>query len=150
MLLPMSPDVLHRIESRGSGQKFDLNLPVACFDEIFDQTATVTAQAIPDNEKIAANLAHRLRLEFHNLRTPDRSWKQPEIKRQPCNPRNCRNGFPIELEPLRRLIADFGHQAVPYKVLLRRKIENHIHFVMADDPAMRACIFVQFKVLRLA
>jgi len=99
MLLPMAPDVFHRIQFGSIGrQKFDFEPSTRLVHKIPNQTTSMAAKTIPNNEKIARNMAHQVSKKFDNLRASDCSGKQPEVKRPHGDSSNCRNRFPIEME----------------------------------------------------
>ena len=98
-MFPMAPNVFDRIEFRSIGrQKFDLDPSSRLIYKVPDQTTAMAAKTIPNDEKIARDMAHQMSKEFHNLRTPDRSGKQPEIKSPPGDACNCGNRLPIEMK----------------------------------------------------
>jgi hypothetical protein len=98
-MLPVAPDVFHRIEFWRIGRKkFDFYPSIGLAHEIPDHSAAMTAEAIPDDEKIARDVTHQMREEFHNLGNADRSWKQPEVKSPPGDAGNRRNCLPVEME----------------------------------------------------
>jgi hypothetical protein len=99
MMLPVTPDVFHRIELRCIGrQEIDFYSSLRFPHEISDQATAMTTQPVPNHKKVAWNVAHQMRKEFHNLRTANGSRKQPEIESPPGDARNRRNSLPVEME----------------------------------------------------
>jgi hypothetical protein len=98
-MFPMSPNIFHGIELGCIGrQKCDLYPSAASLHEVPDHTTPVTAESIPDNKKIARDMAHKVGKEFHNLPASNCSRKKSEVKSPPGDASDRRNRLPIEME----------------------------------------------------
>ncbi len=98
MLLPVSPDIFDRIEFRRvGGEPFQRDATPLIRHELLDQSATVSREPIPNDEKIAREVAHQVAQEFHHLRAFDRSWVQAEVEGPPRNARDDGERAPVEV-----------------------------------------------------
>jgi hypothetical protein len=98
MLLPVSPDIFDRIEFRRvGGEPFQRDATQLIRHEFLDPSATVSREPIPNDEKIAREVAHQVAQEFHHLRAFDRSWVQAEIEGPTRNARDDRERAPVEV-----------------------------------------------------
>jgi hypothetical protein len=62
MLFPVTPDIFNRIELRRiRGKKLNLKPPGTCVNKIADQATAVASKSIPDNEKVARDMAQDAR-----------------------------------------------------------------------------------------
>ena len=85
----------HRAHIR---QKLKLQTPRSFIDKIPDQAATMAWKSIPDDEKLAWNVMHKVREELDDLGTSHSSGKQPKVKGPPRDARYCRKSLPVEVE----------------------------------------------------
>jgi hypothetical protein len=59
---PVTPDIFNRIELRRiRGKKLNLKPPGTCVNKITDQATAVASKSIPDNEKVARDMAQDAR-----------------------------------------------------------------------------------------
>src|ERR1700682_5033953 len=80
----------------------------------------MTAQAVPNDQQLARQMAHQMAEEFDHLRTFDGTGKEPKVKVPPRHPRHRRQSFPVEvvlqhrgLSPRRPSAAAMGPLAKP-------------------------------------
>ena len=98
MLLPMAPQILHRIQFRGvSRKKFKFQTPIGGDNEVFHHSTTMRPQSIPDHNQIPVDVAQEMFQELHRLRTADGPWKEPEVESPPSDVCNSRKRLPIEV-----------------------------------------------------
>src|ERR1019366_9160361 len=57
----------------------------------------MTAQAVPNDQQLARQMAHQMFEELDHLRTFDGAGEEPEVKVPPRHPRHRRQGFPVEV-----------------------------------------------------
>src|ERR1700686_4281739 len=57
----------------------------------------MTAQAVPNDQPLARQMAHQMAEEFDHLRTFDGAGKAPKVKVPPRPPCHCRQSFPVEV-----------------------------------------------------
>ena len=99
MLLPVAPDVFHRIQFGSVGGKIlDLDSAVELVDIVAHETAAVGRQAVPDQKQRLANALHERLQKIDDLRTLDRTSVQPEIETQERESSNHRQTLPVEIE----------------------------------------------------
>ena len=97
MLLPVAPDVFHRIQFGSVGGKIlDLDSAVELVDIVAHETAAVGRQAVPDQKQRLANVLHERLQKIDDLRTLDRTSVQPEIETQERESSNRRQTLPVE------------------------------------------------------
>jgi hypothetical protein len=91
VLLPVGPDVLHRIQFRSVGGKIlDLDSAIELDEIVAHQTAAVGRQAVPDQKQRLANVPHQRLQKIDDLRTPDRTDVQAGREAQESKPSDCR------------------------------------------------------------
>src|ERR1700693_565475 len=57
----------------------------------------MTAQAVPNDQQLARQMAHQVFEELDYLRTFDGAGKEPKVKVPPRHPCHCRQSFPVEV-----------------------------------------------------
>src|ERR1700676_2657505 len=97
----------------------------------------MTAQAVPNDQQLARQMAHQMFEELDYLRTLDGAGKEPKVKVPPRHPCHCRQSLPVEvvlqhwgLSPRRPGAAAMGPLAEPALV-----DENY-------DPALLLAFFL--------
>ncbi len=106
MLFPVAPHVFDGIElGRVSRESFQRDATPLLRHKLLDPSAAVSRKPIPDDEKIATDVAHQVAQEFHHLRTLDRSWVQAEIEGPPRDARDDRERTPVEVVLENRCLA---------------------------------------------
>src|SRR6266481_6134689 len=98
MVLPVAPDVLHRIQlGRVAGELLQGESAALCGDVVPDDAAAVRGQAVPDHEQLAPEMALEMREELDDLRAFDGPWEQPEVEVPPRHAGNRREQMPVEV-----------------------------------------------------
>lgn len=98
VLLPVTPDVFDGVEFRGIGrQELELDVAVLTIDVLFDESAAMRRQTVPDNQQFARDLSLEVSQERHDLGPADGAGKQPEIELPPGDARDCRELVPVEV-----------------------------------------------------
>ena len=98
MMLPISPQVLHRIKLWRIGwKKLKLQPIVLPKDKVLDQPAAMTSKPIPDHQDLAPNMAQQVPQKLDHLGTSNRPWKQTEVKIIPGHASHSRELLPIEM-----------------------------------------------------
>ena len=98
MLLPVAPDVFHRIQFGSVGGKIlDLDSAVELVDIVAHETAAVGRQAVPDQKQRLANVLHERLQKIDDLRTLDRTGVQPEIEIRNVSPATTDRLFQLKL-----------------------------------------------------
>src|SRR5438477_1862378 len=99
VLLPVAPDVFHRIQFGSVGGKIlDLDSAVELVDIVAHETAAVGRQTVPDQKQRLANVLHERLQKIDDLRTLYRTSVQPEIETQEREYSNRRQTLPVEIE----------------------------------------------------
>ena len=89
MLFPVAPHVFDGIEFGCiSRESFQHDATPLLRHELLDPSATVSRESIPNDEKVAPDVAHQVAQKFHHLRAFDRSWVQAEIEGPPRDARD--------------------------------------------------------------
>src|SRR5215831_12279242 len=79
MLLPVRPDKLDGVELRRvRRQPLQDDLPIEIGDELLEDGTAVRSKAVPDDEKLAGNLAAKLKQEVDHLGRTDRARVETE------------------------------------------------------------------------
>lgn len=98
ILFPVAPYVFEGVEFRRvCRESFQRDATALLRYELLDQSATVSRKPIPNDEKIATDVAHQVAQEFHHLRAFDRSRVQAEIEGPPRDARDDRERTPVEV-----------------------------------------------------
>ena len=72
MLLPVPPQILHRIELWGIGrQVLKLNPAGLLSHKVFDQPAAMRPKPIPDHQQVLGDVAHQMGEKLNDLWTSD-------------------------------------------------------------------------------
>jgi len=97
MLLPITPQILHRIKFRSIGrQGLKIDPAILLCHKVLNQPATMNRSTVPDDKKIAVDVAHQMRKEFNHLGTSDTARIEPKVKIPPRDSRHCRERLPIK------------------------------------------------------
>src|SRR5512146_426899 len=107
MVLPVRPQVLDRVQFRSVGRKELQPQPPALLPyEVPDHSAAVTAQAIPDDQQLASQMAQQVAEELDHLRAANRAGIEAKIEIPPGHASHGRQRLPVKviLQP-RRLSA---------------------------------------------
>src|SRR2546422_591815 len=84
VVLPVAPDVLHRIELRRvAGQRLQRDPAALGTNVLLHDTTAVRGEPVPDDEELAAQMALQVHEEFDDLRPFDRAREQPEVEAPP-------------------------------------------------------------------
>ena len=106
MLFPVAPHIFNGVEFRRiRRESFQRDATMLLRNELLNQPATVSCEPIPNDEKIATDVAHQMAQELHHLRAFDRSWVQAEIEGPPGNARDDRERTPVEVVLENRCLA---------------------------------------------
>src|SRR5215475_3113416 len=98
MGLPITPKILHRVEFRSVGrQKLHPERTVLLAHKIPDPPTSMTPQAIPDNQQLAAKVTHKMSEKMHHLSTANRPRIQPKVEMVPGHPRHRRKRLPVKM-----------------------------------------------------
>ena len=98
VVLPVAPDVLHRIELGGvAGQRLQRDPTALGTNVLLHEVTAVCGEPVPDDEELAAQMAMEVHEEFHDLRSFDRSREQPEVEAPPRDARDRREQVPVEV-----------------------------------------------------
>src|SRR3990172_3964347 len=98
MVLPVPPQIFHRIEFRGVGRQKLQNQPaLLLIDEQVNLPAAMTWESIPDDQQLPGQMAQQMAEEIDHLRTSDRARIEPKIKVVPSPPGDGRQHFPVEV-----------------------------------------------------
>src|ERR1700722_15530982 len=93
----VAPDVLDRIEFGSVGrQALDHDMSIECFDILGNHATTVSRQAIPNHQQLAADLLAQRLQEFDELRTADGASVQAKVEVPETDAGNHRQLLPIE------------------------------------------------------
>jgi len=96
-VLHVAPDVFDRVEFRRiRGQAFQDQVSGERFDVVFNHSATVRRQAVPDHQQLAANLLDQRLQEFDELWAADRAGMKAEIEVPEADPGDHRQLLPGE------------------------------------------------------
>lgn len=97
MVLPVPPQILHRIELRGIGrQMLKHDSAILPSHKVLNQPTTMTAKPIPDHQHFPWDMAYQVAEELNHLGTSDRSGIQTKVKTPPTNPRYRRKRLPVK------------------------------------------------------
>jgi len=98
VVLPVAPDVLHRIElGRVAGQHLQRDPAALGTNVLLHDTTAVRGEPVPDDEELAAQMALQVHEEFDDLRPFDRAREQPEVETPPRDARDRREQVPVEV-----------------------------------------------------
>ena len=98
VVLPVAPDVLHRIElGRVAGQRLQREPAALGTNVLLHDTTAVRGEPVPDDEELAAQMALQVHEEFDDLRPFDRAREQPEVEAPPRDARDRREQVPVEV-----------------------------------------------------
>ena len=98
VVLPVAPDVLHRIElGRVAGQRLQRDPTALGANVLLHEVTAVRGEPVPDDEELAPQMALQVHEEFHDLRSFDGSREQPEVEAPPRDARDRREQVPIEV-----------------------------------------------------
>ena len=136
MLLPVRPNVFHRIQLRRIGrQEFRGDVAFGEFDELSYQAAAVCRQAVPDDQQRPVDVADQSLQEVDDLQLADRTAIEPEVKVAQRQPGRHRKLLPVEVELQQRCLAARRPGATAMRLLTQSA------FVDEDD---RAALFLGF------
>jgi hypothetical protein len=98
MVLPVTPQIFHRIEFRGIGGKvFDGDLAVQGIQELTDEPAPVCWQPVPHDQQRGLEVAEEVGQEDNRLLLADRFLENLKIEVPQGHPGSHRDGLPIEV-----------------------------------------------------
>ena len=87
VLLPVSPNVFHRVQLRCVGrQELRCDVPFGELDEFSHQAATVRRQPVPDDQQRAVDVAEQSFQEVDDLKLADGTGIEPEVEAAQCQP----------------------------------------------------------------
>ena len=108
VLLPITPEVLHRVKFRGiSWETFHPDFPFQAFQVCAHESAAVGGHAVPDDQQLALDVMLEVFQEVDNLLGLDRTGVEAKVKVPPRQPGDGRELFPVEVELQDRSLA-FG------------------------------------------
>src|SRR5215207_4847633 len=97
VLLPVRPQVLHRIELRGiGGQERKLKRACGGIDVIAHEPTTMRREVIPDDEELPFEAQAQLFQELDYALAVDRARIELEVKAQPREPGDSRELVPVK------------------------------------------------------
>src|SRR5215831_10172715 len=98
MMLPVTPQVFHRIQLRRiAGQKLQAQATALSSHPVAHDPAAVRGGLVPNHQEVTWNMPPQVAQELDDLRTADCSRKEPEIKIPPSHPRQGRQQAPVEV-----------------------------------------------------
>jgi len=98
MMLHITPNVFHRVQFRSVGRKkFQLQAFLLRRYKILHEPAAMTSEPIPNDQEFSGDMSQQMAKKHHHLLAANRSRIQPKEDAPPSNPRNSRQGFPIEV-----------------------------------------------------
>src|SRR6201987_454431 len=98
VMLPVTPDVLYRIELGGiARQPFEHQPALLGTDEVAYQPRPMRWQAVPDHQQPAPQLTQQMAEEVNHLGRADGGRVQPEVKVRPSDAGSGRQLLPIEV-----------------------------------------------------
>jgi hypothetical protein len=98
VVLPVAPDVLHRIQLRRvAGQRLQRDAAALGPHVLLDDATAVRGEPVPDHEELAAQMAPQVAEEVDDLRPFDRSREEPEVETPPRDARDRREQVPVEV-----------------------------------------------------
>src|SRR5215472_7643856 len=96
-MLPVTPDVLHRVELRRiARQTLDRELTILGSDEFAHQDGSMRGQPVPHHQQLAPQLAQQVAEKIHHLRGADRTLIETEVEVPPSDASRGREHFPID------------------------------------------------------
>ena len=98
MVLPVTPQILHRIKLWGiSRQKLQDQPTLLLIDHRSDHPAVMSPKPIPDHQHLSGQMAQQVTEEIDYLRASDRTRIKPEVKLIPSYSSDRREYFPVEM-----------------------------------------------------
>ena len=97
MVLPVSPQILNRIQLRSVGrQGLKRNPAILLGHKVSNQPTSVNGSPVPDDHEITVDVAHQMGEEVNDLGTSDTAGIQPKVKSPPRHSRNGRERLPVK------------------------------------------------------
>src|SRR5215472_12971374 len=97
-MLPVTPDILHRIEFRCVGrQLFDRESAIVRGDELFDSASAMRRQSVPHHQQPAWQVTQQMAEEVDDFCGADGTAIEPEVEVPPGDPGRDRQHFPGEV-----------------------------------------------------
>src|SRR5262249_26755462 len=97
MVLPVAPDVLHRIKLRSiGGQVLNADGAILLGHKVLDQPATMRFGAVPNHQKLLFNVTLKMGEKLNNLRAFNTARIKLEIEIPPGNSGNRRKLLPVK------------------------------------------------------
>src|SRR5262245_15386160 len=98
MMLPVTPQVFHRIQLRCvTRQTLQRQPPVLLSNEVTDDLAPMRGCSVPDHQDLTRNVPQQMGQELDYLRAPDGSLEKPKIEVPPGHPRHGRQQVPVKV-----------------------------------------------------
>jgi len=99
VLLPVPPDVFHRIKFRSvARQVLGLDVAVGVADELLYERATMCRQTVPNDQQRTMNVTHQRLEEVDHLGSADPLGIEPEVEVAKGDAGGRRKLLPIEVE----------------------------------------------------
>jgi len=97
-LFPVRPQVLDRVQFRRIGrEKLQPQASSLLLHKVPHGAAAMARKTIPDDQQFAGNVALQMREKLDDLRTANRTGKQPEVEVPPRHARDGRQHLPVEM-----------------------------------------------------
>src|SRR5215210_2677271 len=97
MVLPISPDVLHRVKLRSIGrQVLKTEGAVLLGHKVFDQPAMVGSGAVPDHQQLSFDVALKMREKLNNSGAPNTARMKLKVEVPPSDASYGRKFLPIK------------------------------------------------------
>jgi hypothetical protein len=97
VILPITPDVLDRVEFRGvARQPFDHESAALRSDEVADQPRPVCGQPVPYHQELAREVAQQMAEEVDHLRAANGAWIEAEVEAPPGDPGQAESRFQLK------------------------------------------------------
>src|SRR3990170_6523260 len=137
MVLPVPPQVFHRVELRRvRGQSLDGNPPSLLLQVFPYQPAAVAGQAVPDDQQLSRQVARELPQEIDHLWTADRPGIDAEVEVPQGDPGDGRERLPVEVILEHRGLPTRGPGPHPVGAFAQPTLVYE-----DDDSALARCVF---------